>query len=101
MKKKQTPLEKLLSDKASLSEQCLRQEQKLGDTLAYVREHSGRLLLSGLSGTVFPGSSSPKEQCSVGKAALPLVWNIARPILVAWGISKIQSLLLRRLKQKN
>ena len=98
MKKKRTPLEKLLSDKAALVEQCLGREQQLGDTLEYVRAHSGRLLLSGLSGMLFPGSSAPKEPCAVGKAALPLVWNIARPVLVAWGISKIRSLLLRRLK---
>lgn len=95
MKKPPTPLEKLLSDKASLGEQCRRQEQKLGDTFACIHEHPGRLLLSLLSGVLLPASSK-----SAGRALLPVVWHIARPVLIAWGTAQIRSLLLRRLKRK-
>jgi hypothetical protein len=95
MKQQQSPLEKLISDKADLREQCLRQEQRVATTFAYIHRHSGRLLLKQVN-TAFGLS----EYGPVGKIALPLIWNIAKPILLTWGMSKIQSQFLRWLKKK-
>jgi hypothetical protein len=110
MNRQPSPLDKLQAERANLRRQCLLREQRLGDLFAYMGEHSGRLLLSGLSGLLFPdagsaagagkaNSASGWAVCrSAGKAALPLLWNIARPVLLAWGVSKLQSLLSRRLR---
>ncbi|MDR1880049.1 MAG: hypothetical protein LBQ78_03875 [Tannerellaceae bacterium] len=81
-----TPLERLIADRARLSEECRRQERQLDDALAYMHDHSGRLLLSALSLLLSPVSSSA-------------VWHIAKPVLVTWGMGKAQSLLLRWVKR--
>jgi ABC-type arginine transport system permease subunit len=61
----------------------------------YIHKHSGRLLLKEANTAL-----GLPEYWSVGKIALPLIWNIARPVLITWGMSKIQSLLLYWLKKK-
>ncbi|MDR3268072.1 MAG: hypothetical protein LBT83_03280 [Tannerella sp.] len=105
---KTTPRTNLLTRKAGLQEQCRIQEQKLEKDFAYLREHSGGLLLSGLSGLL---SSGPKtapsptrpsaasgqspplrlaDVLSIGKEMLPVAWEIAQPFLITWSIQKIK-----------
>ncbi|MDH6315048.1 hypothetical protein M2459_000965 [Parabacteroides sp. PF5-5] len=119
--KKQTPLEKLSADKKELKRQCLEQEQKLNETFAYMQEHSGRLLLSGVSTLLFPHTKtsldtdnqsannpalteapglSLSDYLSIGKSMMPTLWSLARPVLVTWGIGKIQTMLIHGLLKK-
>ena len=43
-KQQQTPLEKLISDRQRLQEQCAVQEQKLNEHFTYIQENAGSLL---------------------------------------------------------
>ena len=58
MNNRQTPLEKLISDKERIQRQCKRQEQKLNEDFSYIQENAGSLLLSGLSSLLFPSNKS-------------------------------------------
>lgn len=118
----QTPQEKLISDKARIQLECLMREQKLNDDFSYIQENAGSLLLSGLSALLFPSTKQTKktndnspvsvtpgqsaipfglsEYVSIGKNMLPLVWDIAQPFLMTWGIKKAQKWLVSLLFKK-
>lgn len=108
----QTPLEKLLADKQRIQQACLEQENKINKTFTYIQENAGSLLLSGLSSLLFPAKPDKKgetaqgtvasatpattsplglsDYLSVGKALVPLAWEIIQPIVVSWGIRTIR-----------
>ncbi|RHJ92608.1 hypothetical protein [Parabacteroides bouchesdurhonensis] len=116
MKKIQTPLEKLISDKERIQKQCRIQEQKLNGDFSYIQENAGSLLLSGISYLLFPGSKSTtksntttntntevarqtglslelSDYLSIGKNMLPLLWDIAQPFIMTWGIKKAKNII--------
>jgi len=91
-------------------------ESKLNANCAYIQQNMGGLLVSSLTSFVF----SPKKQegenltasdmpalpvgglalsdyLSIGKSMLPHLWVIAKPVLISWGIGKVQSLLIHKL----
>jgi hypothetical protein len=97
--KTQTPLNKLIADRQLLEEQRLKQEQKLNENFRYIQDHSGRLLLSGVSTLLFPDAKSAKREAdnntisaqpvstlSAFSSLVPIVWDIAKPLLISWGI---------------
>lgn len=108
----QTPLEKLLADKQRIQQACLEQENKINKTFTYIQENAGSLLLSGLSSLLFPAKPDKKgetaqgtvasatpattsqlglsDYLSVGKALVPLAWEIIQPLVVSWGIRTIR-----------
>lgn len=108
----QTPLEKLLADKQRIQQACLEQEYKINKTFTYIQENAGSLLLSGLSSLLFPtkpqkkGEGEPataakaapttasplglSDYLSVGKALMPLAWEVIQPLVVSWGIRTIR-----------
>ncbi len=108
----QTPLEKLLADKQRIQQACLEQENKINKTFTYIQENAGSLLLSGLSLLLFPAKPDKKgetpqgsvasatpattsplglsDYLSVGKALVPLAWEIIQPLVVSWGIRTIR-----------
>lgn len=116
-----TPLEKLISEKEQVRTKCRRQEEKLNDDFNYIQQNSGSLLLSGLSSLLFPTrkselstgtekTESPAEAptialglsdyLSVAKGMLPVVWDIVRPVLITWGITRARSLFSKILHRK-
>lgn len=109
MNNRQTPLEKLISDKERIQRQCKRQEQKLNeDSLIY--GDAGSLLLSGLSSLLFPSNKSTtktndkntapvtagqpsialgiSDYLSIAKGMIPIAWDLAQPFIMTWGIKK-------------
>ncbi|GHU55969.1 hypothetical protein FACS189411_05500 [Bacteroidia bacterium] len=105
--KTQTPLDKLIADKQLLEEQRLEQEQKLNENFRYIQDHSGRLLLSGVSTLLFPNTKSTKKEAdnesistqtvlapSAFSAFVPIVWDIAKPLLISWGIERARKSLV-------
>ena len=108
----QPPLEKLLADKQRIQQACLEQENKINKTFTYIQENAGSLLLSGLSSLLFPAKPDKKgetaqgtvasatpattsplglsDYLSVGKALVPLAWEIIQPLVVSWGIRTIR-----------
>lgn len=112
MNNQQTPLEKLISDKTRIQEQCKIQEQKLNEDFSYIQENAGSLLLSGLSSLLFPSNKSTTkantsrsdttsstaglpsmplgigDYLSVAKGLLPFAWDLAQPFIVTWGIKR-------------
>lgn len=107
-----TPLEKLIFDKKRLLQESQNQEQKISEHFSYIKEHAGSLVFSGISSLIFPSSKShaskedPKpakstsilptislgtpDYLSIAKSMLPVVWDIAQPLLLTWGIKKAQ-----------
>jgi hypothetical protein len=111
---KQTPLEKLLADKELIRQQCRQQEQKLNEAFMYIQENTGSLLLSGLSALLFSGSSASKKAkalpasgnaptvslgfadvLSIGKSMMPVIWEIAQPMIITWCIKKVQKIIVQ------
>lgn len=124
MNNQPTPLEKLISDKSRILEQCKVQEQKLNEDFSYIQENAGNLLLSGLSSLLFPGNKSTTktntnerttsssttgqpaislgfgDYLSVAKGMLPVVWDLAQPFIMTWGIKKAKKLATNLLFKK-
>lgn len=113
-----TPLEKLRQDKDRVKSECREVEKRLNENYLYMQDHTASIVFSGISTLLFPGSHSAKKEnkaddgmllpvvsaglslsdyLSIGKSALPYVWNIVRPVLFTWGIGKTQSVLFRLL----
>ncbi len=116
-----TPREKLQAERLRLQQACVSQEKLLNEDFAYIQEHAGSLLLSGFSALLFLGSknrsaretNAPKQAVAtssqipvslglsdylaVAQSLVPIVWDVVRPLLTAWGIQKIQSWILRKL----
>jgi len=115
----QTPLEKLQSDKLYAKIRSEEAVQRLDDNFAYIQDNSGKLILSGIGSYLFPGSKAGKDEnedasdallpafiktkpgindvLAIGATIMPHLWGIAKPVLLTWGIGKIQSLLLGNL----
>jgi hypothetical protein len=99
--KKQTPLEKLVLNRKHLEEQSCELEHKLSDTVVYAQGHSGRLLLSGVASLIASGTSAPFSKKEAGGSSFPFslvlsfVWNVAKPILISWGMGRAQSALIQ------
>ncbi len=105
----QTPIEKLLSEKEQLRERCTLQQKKLNDDFLYVQKNAARLLLSGFTTLLFPDadrkkatqsspatkvnnpSSTAIDYTSIAKELIPVAWSVAKPVLLSWGIRKVQS----------
>lgn len=119
----QTPLEKLISDRQRIQKECAMQEQKLNDDFSYIQENAGNLLLSGMSAILFPNSKTKSKSTdpnqpsssvpatptaplgfsdliSVAQSLLPVAWDVARPLLMTWGIRKAQAWILNTLFRK-
>ncbi|MDR2042427.1 MAG: hypothetical protein LBP98_08965 [Tannerella sp.] len=118
---KTTPQEILSARKALLQEQCRTGEQKLNEDFAYLRDNAGSLLLSGLSWLITPGTGTSKRAnvtpaktgvaspassvfswsgiLSTTKTLGPIVWEIAQPMLVSWGINKLKQWFFKPKKQ--
>ena len=111
---KQTPLQKLLSDKEQIRQQCRQQEQKINERLAYFQDNASGLLLSGVTSLLFSGAggaakkdkaslSSGHSQAtvslglsdylSIGKAMGPVLWEIAQPLIITWCIRKMKKII--------
>lgn len=93
MNNRQTPLEKLISDKERIQRQCKRQEQKLNEDFSYIQENAGSLLLSGLSSLLFPSNKSTtktndKNTAPVTAGQPSIAWDLAQPFIMTWGIKK-------------
>lgn len=115
-----TPLEKLISDKEQIRKQCGIQEQKLNDDFSYIQENAGSLFISGFTALLFPNTQSKKAEStkasylpaqpatplafadylSIAQGLLPVAWDVARPLLLTWGIRKAQSWLTGLLFKK-
>ena len=54
----QTPLEKLISERRRIQQECMVQEQKLNADFSYIQENAGTLLLSGLSTLLLPNTKA-------------------------------------------
>lgn len=109
--KPQTPLERLTAEKNKIKQLTKEQEIKLNEHIVYVQKNAGSLLLSLVSSMLFApsakkennpaptpsgeqpettstGSLSLADFIPVGKLLLPVAWDIAKPILLSWGIKK-------------
>ena len=108
---KQTPLSKLQTERQRLRLLCRIQEQKLNEEVLYMRENAGRLLFSGISALFSTSGSSksekkkavalspvpsvaslsslrPADLLSLGTGLIPYAWELAQPLLIAWGIRR-------------
>ena len=111
---KQTPLQKLSTEKEHIRQQCCRQEQKLNAGILYLQDNAAGLLISGASALLFSGSggtaqkdktvSSPahshattslglSDYLSIGKMMVPVLWEIAQPLIITWGIRKMKKII--------
>ena len=117
-----TPLEKLISDRRRIQQECAMQEQQLNADFSYIQENAGSLLLSGVSALLFPKTKSKTNETehkqptqvpevpsvslnfadylSVAQGLLPVAWDVARPLLTAWGIQKVQTWIIKKLFKK-
>ena len=115
----QTPLEKLISDRRRIQQECTIQEQKLNADFSHIQENAGTLLLSGVSALLFPNTKTKSkgtesnqpvhtsevpsmslgfaDYLSVAQGLLPVAWDVARPLLTAWGIQKVQAWIIKKL----
>ena len=122
MSKQQTALEKLISDRQQIQAKCAIQKQKLNEDFSYIHENLGSLFLSGVSSLLFSSSKEKKNETetnqpkqtsrvstvslglsdyvSVAQSLLPMAWDIARPLLTAWGVRKIQTWVIKKLFTK-
>ena len=110
MNNRQTLLEKLISDRRRIQQECTIQEQKLNEDFSYIQENAGSLLLSGLSSLLFPSNKSTtktndkntapvtagqpsialgiSDYLSIAKGMIPIAWDLAQPFIMTWGIKK-------------
>ena len=122
MNKQQTPLEKLISNRLQLQAKCDIQKQKLNEHFSYIQENAGNLFLFGISSLLFSPSKEKKsgtetnyskqtsevstaslgfsDYISVVQSLLPMAWDVARPLLTAWGLKKIQTWAIKKLFTK-
>lgn len=107
-----TPLQKLTAEKNRIKQLTKEQEAKLSEHYNYVQSNAGSLLLSFVSSMLFSKSSSKDTDSTVetsnqdtnnepasslsfsdlipmSKLLLPMVWEIAKPMLLSWGIKKV------------
>lgn len=91
---RQSPIERLQAEKQRVRSLCRQQEEKLSGDWEYIRDHSGSLLLSGITTLMFPGHKSATPggeqsgQDSLFKGMLPVIWGMVKPILLSWLMEK-------------
>jgi hypothetical protein len=112
----------LSARKAFLQEQCRIREQKLNEDFSYFRENAGSILLFGLSQFIAPGRGTGKprsvppakagvapslssvfnrvDMLSTTKVLGSVIWEIAQPLLVTWGINRIKQWLFKPKKRR-
>ena len=56
----QTPIERLLADKQRIRQSCTEYEKRIGNSMTYIQENAGTLLLSGMSSLLFPAKPGNK-----------------------------------------
>lgn len=115
-----TPLEKLISEREQIKEQCRQQEQKLNNQVVYLQQNAGSLLLSGLSSLLFPKTSALpvkpttaqsssgnqaialgiSDYLSIAKEMMPVLWDVAKPLLISWGVKKARTVFFGFFKRK-
>jgi hypothetical protein len=103
--KKLSAIEQLLRDKAAL-EACIKEREKnLDCDINYIRDNIPGLLFSGITSMLMPSSKSKKNKkqsslsggLSIGKQMMPILWEIAQPFILTWGIRKAKGLLKKAL----
>lgn len=108
MKKKNkrlTPLEKLCQEKHELLLRCEEEQIHLVSDWGYIREHSGSLILSGVSKIFYPHRHKKAEDTgekesfwhniqdnlpfylSIARESLSILWYIGRPFYFKWAAS--------------
>lgn len=104
MEKRQTPLEKLQLSKQNCKRKSEELELRLNDNFLYIQKNAADVLLSSFTSIIFPGRGSKTTTAGhtvpVRKNLFPLVWSIAKPMLVTWGIGITRSLFSRLLPGK-
>lgn len=121
MNNQKKPIDKLLFEKQRLKKECQAKERKLNEDLTYIEDHVAGLLLSGVSSLLFPkkkkeqvavvtnaastdhitpSSLSLSNYLSIAKSMMPAAWEVARPLLISWGIQRVQSWALGKLFKK-
>lgn len=114
--KHQTPTEKLRIEKCRVSRLLKEQEATINAHVSYVQDNAGRLFLSFISSMLFNPSSGKSGQLKtvdtekrgsktaseplsfadfvpLTKLMIPIAWDIAKPVLLSWGIKKAGTLL--------
>ena len=114
----QTPLERLIADKNRVKQLCEEKGRDINDDIFYVQANAGTLLLSSLSSMLFPSSVGKKvassgtiegsdntqislmEMLPLAKTLFPIAWDVAKPILISWGVKRISNLVVNVLFKK-
>lgn len=117
MKTGQTPLEALQARKRQLRFDAQIQEDKIGANIKYMQYNGTRLILHSVAAALIPGKSTTTNHPSgsstqssgladlaIGgvsafmkgnKGILPMLWGIAQPFVLTWGIKGIKKLFRR------
>jgi len=119
MKKEPTPLERLISNKERINVLSKIQENKMNANVQYIQQNGGKLLLSGVTSAILPGTKSKRisqksgvssssslpstiagmalggaaDYFTKGKHIFPLVLSVAQPFLLTWGIKGAKKLI--------
>jgi len=113
-----TPLEKLTAEKTRIRLLVNEQEIKMNEHITYAQANAGSLFLSFLSSMLFtqsdrkasqaetnsPDGSTPASTPSstpfsfadllpLSKLLIPVAWDVAKPILLSWGIKRASAIL--------
>ena len=110
------------NERRRIQQECTIQEQKLNADFSHIQENAGTLLLSGVSALLFPNTKTKSkgtesnqpvhtsevpsmsfgfaDYLSVAQGLLPVAWDVARPLLTAWGIQKVQAWIIKKLFKK-
>ena len=117
-----TPIQQLQAEKQRVTTQCDLQGKELNKDFQFIHENAASLLMSGLTDLLFakrtnkantPSQSEavaamPAEETSTASVGLsdylslipglvPVVWDITKPIITAWGIKKVQHWVIKLL----
>jgi hypothetical protein len=100
-KKKPSAIEQLLQDKRLLEAHIEECEKNLDRDFTYIRDNSSSLLISGITSMLIPSGKSKENKkqnllfggLAIGKQFMPLLWEIAQPFVLTWGINKVKGLL--------
>ena len=111
MKNKLSPLQELRADKAKLNLEKNELEEKLKGNFSYLTHNFGSLLFSSVApspkniGQSLLGFMSPKKKNTTSGleriyAYVPIIWEIAQPILIGILTKKLTSRIFKRKKKK-
>lgn len=118
-----TPLEKLRADKQRVEAACQMQTAKLNADFTYIHQHAHSLLLAGLTSLLFPdnkqrtahkksnssatqvtqATSTPwhvSDYFTILQSLTPIVWDVAQPLIVNWGIRKMKGWVVQLFTRK-